>query len=41
MSPIARASLGVRHTGSKLPVVITYTGRALADPTNDELGAAF
>ena len=29
------------HTGSELPVVITYTGRALADPTNDELGAAF
>jgi thioredoxin reductase (NADPH) len=29
------------HTSSKLPVVITYTGRALADPTNDELGAAF
>jgi thioredoxin reductase (NADPH) len=29
------------HTGSKLPVVITYTGRALADPTNDELAAAF
>ena len=29
------------HTGSKLPVVITYTGHALADPTNDELGAAF
>ena len=29
------------YTGSKLPVVITYTGRALADPTNDELGAAF
>ena len=22
-------------------MVITYTGRALADPTNDELGAAF
>jgi thioredoxin reductase (NADPH) len=29
------------HAGSRLPVVITYTGRALADPTNDELGAAF
>jgi len=29
------------HTGSALPVVITYTGRALADPNTDELGAAF
>jgi thioredoxin reductase (NADPH) len=31
----------VGHTGSALPVVITYTGRALVDPSNDTLGAAF
>jgi thioredoxin reductase (NADPH) len=29
------------HAGSALPVVITYTGQALADPNTDELAAAF
>jgi len=29
------------HAGSALPVVITYTGQALADPKTDELAAAF
>jgi thioredoxin reductase (NADPH) len=29
------------QAGSALPVVITYTGQALADPKTDELGAAF
>src|SRR5207244_1331793 len=29
------------HSGAALPVVITYTGQALADPKTDELAAAF